>query len=38
MTGRRGGRLVSDDIPEADRRRAFYYSLMPNMLLSTPIT
>ena len=29
----RGGRLVSDDIP-ADRRRAFYYSLMPNMLFS----
>jgi len=34
MGGRAAGRLVSDDIPEADRRRAFYYSLMPNMLLS----
>ena len=34
MTGRLCGRLVSEDIPEADRRRAFYYSIMPNMLLS----
>ena len=34
MTGRACGRLVSGDIPEADRRRAFYYSIMPNMLLS----
>ena len=34
MTGRACGRLVSGDIPEEDRRRAFYYSIMPNMLLS----
>jgi Rieske 2Fe-2S family protein len=34
MTGRACGHLVSGDIPEADRRRAFYYSIMPNMLLS----
>ncbi len=33
MSGRPCGRLVSDDMP-ADDRRAFYYSLMPNMLLS----
>ena len=34
MTGRACGRLVSEAIPEEDRRRAFYYSIMPNMLLS----
>ena len=34
MSGKPCGRLVSGDIPEDDRRRAFYYSLMPNMLLS----
>jgi Rieske 2Fe-2S family protein len=34
MSGRACGRLVSGEIPEDDRRRAFYYSLMPNMLLS----
>jgi Rieske 2Fe-2S family protein len=34
MTGRAAGRLVSDAIPEDDRRRAYYYTLMPNMLLS----
>ena len=34
MTGRACGRLVSGDLPEADRKRAFYYSIMPNMLLS----
>jgi Rieske 2Fe-2S family protein len=34
MTGRACGRLVSGDLPEEDRRRAFYYSIMPNMLLS----
>jgi Rieske 2Fe-2S family protein len=34
MSGRACGRLVSGDLPEADRRRAFYYSIMPNMLLS----
>jgi len=25
---------VSGDLPEADRKRGFYYSIMPNMLLS----
>jgi Rieske 2Fe-2S family protein len=34
MSGRACGRLVSDRLPEEDRRRAFYYSLMPNLLLS----
>ena len=34
MSGHACGRLVSEDIPESDRRRAFYYSLMPNLLLS----
>jgi Rieske 2Fe-2S family protein len=34
MTGRACGRLVDDRIPEGDRRRAYYYSLMPNLLLS----
>ena len=34
MSGRACGRLVSGDIPESDRQRAFYYSLMPNLLLS----
>jgi Rieske 2Fe-2S family protein len=34
MSGRACGRLVSDDLPSDDRRRAFYYSLLPNLLLS----
>ena len=34
MTGRACGHLVSGGLPEEDRRRAFYYSIMPNMLLS----
>ncbi len=34
MSGRACGRLVSDDIAGDDRTRAFYYSIMPNMLLS----
>lgn len=34
MSGRACGRLVSDSLSPDDRRRAFYYSLMPNMLLS----
>ncbi len=34
MTGRACGLLVSDDLPAEDRKRGFYYSLMPNMLLS----
>ncbi|HET9951446.1 MAG TPA: aromatic ring-hydroxylating dioxygenase subunit alpha [Candidatus Eisenbacteria bacterium] len=34
MSGRACGRLVSEEIPEGDRKRAYYYSIMPNMLLS----
>jgi Rieske 2Fe-2S family protein len=34
MSGRACGPLVSGDIPESDRGRAYYYSLMPNLLLS----
>jgi len=34
MSGRACGRLVSGDIPADDRHRAFYYSIMPNLLLS----
>ena len=34
MTGRPAGRLVSDALTEDDRHRAFYYTLMPNLLLS----
>ena len=34
LTGRACGRLVSSTLAEDDRHRAFYYSLMPNMLLS----
>jgi phenylpropionate dioxygenase-like ring-hydroxylating dioxygenase large terminal subunit len=34
MTGRPAGRLVSDALGEEDRHRAFYYTLMPNLLLS----
>jgi len=34
MSGRACGHVVSDDIPEGDRRRAYYYTLMPNFLLS----
>jgi Rieske 2Fe-2S family protein len=34
MSGALCGRIVSDALPDADRHRAFYYSLMPNMLLS----
>jgi len=34
MSGRACGRLVSTDLPADDRRRAFYYTLMPNLLLS----
>jgi len=34
MSGRACGRLVHPGLPAEDRRRAFYYSLMPNMLLS----
>jgi Rieske 2Fe-2S family protein len=34
MSGRACGRLVDPALPTEDRRRAYYYSLMPNMLLS----
>ena len=34
MSGRACGRIVSADLPAGDRSRAFYYSLMPNLLLS----
>lgn len=34
MSGRACGRIVSGDLAEADQHLAFYYSLMPNMLLS----
>jgi phenylpropionate dioxygenase-like ring-hydroxylating dioxygenase large terminal subunit len=34
MSGRACGRLVNDALPADDRHRAFYYTLMPNLLLS----
>ncbi len=34
LSGRACGRLVNPELPAEDRRRAFYYSLKPNMLLS----
>ena len=34
MSGRACGHLVSTDLPPDDRRRAYYYTLMPNLLLS----
>jgi len=34
MSGRACGRLLSPGLPTEDQRRAFYYSLMPNLLLS----
>jgi Rieske 2Fe-2S family protein len=34
MSGRACGHLVCGDLPAEDRRRGFYYSLMPNLLLS----
>jgi phenylpropionate dioxygenase-like ring-hydroxylating dioxygenase large terminal subunit len=34
LSGRACGRLLSSALPEADRRRAFYYTLMPNLMLS----
>ncbi len=34
LSGKACGRLVSSSLGEEDRRRAFYYTLMPNMLLS----
>jgi Rieske 2Fe-2S family protein len=34
MSGRSAGHLVSESLSEEDRHRAFYYTLMPNLLLS----
>lgn len=34
MSGRVCGRLVSDKLPQEDLSRGYYYSFMPNMLLS----
>lgn len=34
LSGKACGRLVNPSLGEEDRRRAFYYTLMPNMLLS----
>jgi glycine betaine catabolism A len=34
LSGRACGRPVSESLGDDDRRRAFYYSLMPNLLLS----
>ena len=34
MSGRAAGRLVSEALGAEDRHRAFYYTIMPNLLLS----
>jgi Rieske 2Fe-2S family protein len=34
LSGRACGRPVAPGLPEADRHRAFYYTLMPNLMLS----
>jgi Rieske 2Fe-2S family protein len=34
MSGRACGRLVNASLPDEDKKRAFYYSIMPNLLLS----
>jgi Rieske 2Fe-2S family protein len=34
MSGKACGRLVSDSLPADDRKRAYYYTIMPNMALS----
>jgi glycine betaine catabolism A len=34
MSGKSCARLLHPEMPDADRRRAFYYSVMPNLLLS----
>ncbi len=34
ISGRSCGPLVNPNLPEEERRRAFYYTLMPNLLLS----
>jgi len=34
LSGRACGRIVSDELSSDDRHRAFYYTLMPNLMLS----
>lgn len=34
LSGRAAGRVISAQLSEEDRQRAYYYSLMPNLLLS----
>jgi glycine betaine catabolism A len=34
MSGKACGRYVSESLPDVDRKRAYYYTLMPNMALS----
>src|SRR5205085_12639730 len=34
MSGHAGGRVVGGSLSEEDRHRGFYYTLMPNLLLS----
>jgi Rieske 2Fe-2S family protein len=34
LSGKACGRLVSATLPSDDRKRAYYYTIMPNMLLS----
>ena len=34
MSGKAAGRVVSESVPEEDRHRGYYYTLMPNLLLS----
>jgi Rieske 2Fe-2S family protein len=34
MSGRACGRLINEELRDDDRRRAYYYTVMPNLLLS----
>jgi len=34
LSGRACGRLLTPGLPESDRHRAYYYTLMPNLMLS----
>ena len=34
MSGKACGRLLNPELPEQERRRGYYYSMMPNLLLS----
>jgi Rieske 2Fe-2S family protein len=34
MSGKACGRALNPDLPESERRRGYYYSMMPNLLLS----